>query len=295
MKNEHEVPDTTSTAVPLGHPHHISEKKQYVRPQTCRNCGINGHLYKDCIHPIMSFGIICYRVCNHKTEYLMIQRKDSLSFMEFIRGKYNVNDSMYIRQLVSAMTTNEKNLLLSKQFDDIWNYAWYQNNTSNIKHTAEYVESKHKFEYLLNNNTLGNIITNLAQTIEQEQEWGFPKGRKKLKESDIDCAIREFCEETRLQSNDIEIISDIRPFEEIFFGTNNVLYKHTYYVAKIKNNDVKLCIDMNCIEQMREVRALNWFVYDEVIQHIKTYNVERQQIIQKTNEIICKYENILSA
>ena len=269
------------------------EKKQYVRPQTCRNCGVNGHLYKDCIHPIMSFGIICYRVHNNIVEYLMIQRKDSLSFMEFIRGKYSVNDTMYIRQLVSAMTNDEKDLLINKHFDEIWNYAWYQNNTSNIKHTAEYVESKHKFDYLTNTNTLSNIIDNMVQTIKQEQEWGFPKGRKKLKENDLDCAIREFCEETRLQSGDIEIIADILPFEEIFFGTNNILYKHTYYIAKIKNNDVELCIDMNCIEQMREVRALNWFTYEEVIQHIKMHNVERQQIIQKTNSIIRRHENII--
>ena len=65
------------------------ERKHNNRPQTCRNCGINGHLYKDCVHPIMSFGIICYKVDDMKNiKFLMIQRKDSLSFMEFIRGKY---------------------------------------------------------------------------------------------------------------------------------------------------------------------------------------------------------------
>lgn len=270
-----------------------TEKKQYIRPQTCRNCGVNGHLYKDCIHPIMSFGIICYRIndCN-QIEYLMIQRKDSLSFMEFIRGKYNISDTTYIRQLISAMTTNEKQLLLLKQFDEIWNYVWYQNNTSNIKHTTEYVESKYKFEYLNSNNILPNIINNIVLLTEQEQEWGFPKGRKKLKESDIDCAVREFCEETRLSEDDIQIIESILPFEEIFFGTNNILYKHTYYIAKIKNRDVHLAIDTNCIEQMREVRALNWFTINNVLQHIKAYNVERQQIIQKTDSIIRNHENI---
>lgn len=270
-----------------------TEKKQYIRPQTCRNCGVNGHLYKDCIHPIMSFGIICYRINDYnQIEYLMIQRKDSLSFMEFIRGKYNISDTTYIRQLISAMTTNEKQLLLLKQFDEIWNYVWYQNNTSNIKHTTEYVESKHKFEYLNSNNILPNIINNIVLITEQEQEWGFPKGRKKLKESDIDCAVREFCEETRLSEDDIQIIESILPFEEIFFGTNNILYKHTYYIAKIKNRDVHLAIDTNCIEQMREVRALNWFTINNVLQHIKAYNVERQQIIQKTDSIIRNYENI---
>lgn len=269
------------------------EKRHYIKPQTCRNCGINGHLYKDCIHPIMSFGIICYKVDTDKQiRYLMIQRKDSLSFMEFIRGKYNINDILYIRQLVSAMTFNEKNLLLKKQFDDIWNYVWNQGSTANIKHTTEYIESKYKFEYLNNSNILASVINNVVHVVDQEQEWGFPKGRRKLKETEIDCAIREFCEETRLTSADICIIDNILPFEEIFFGTNNVLYKHTYYVAKVKNNDIPIAVDENCIEQVREVRALNWFCYDEVLQHIKLYNIERHQIIQKTHKIISEYEKL---
>jgi hypothetical protein len=36
--------------------------------------------------------------------FLMIQRKDSLSFMEFIRGKYNTNDIVYIKNLIHSMT-----------------------------------------------------------------------------------------------------------------------------------------------------------------------------------------------
>jgi len=271
-----------------------TERKQCIRPQTCRNCGINGHLYKDCIHPIMSFGIICYDIDeNNKIKYLMIQRKDSLSFMEFIRGKYNTSDVVYIKQLISAMTSNEKLLIVKKSFDDIWNYAWYQNNSSNIKHTTEYIESKHKFEYLNNNNLINNILHSAHNIMDQEQEWGFPKGRRKLKENDLDCAIREFCEETRLISDDIEINKDIIPFEEIFFGTNNVLYKHTYYIAKIKNSNVPIFIDYNCIEQIREVRALMWFSFEEVLKHIKAYNIERHEIIKETDKIIKNHEKIV--
>lgn len=271
-----------------------TERKQCIRPQTCRNCGINGHLYKDCIHPIMSFGVICYDIDeNNKIKYLMIQRKDSLSFMEFIRGKYITSDIVYIKQLISAMTSNEKLLIVNKSFDDIWNYAWYQSNSSNIKHTTEYIESKHKFEYLNNNNLIQNILHSAHNIMDQEQEWGFPKGRRKLKENDLDCAIREFCEETRLISDDIEINNDIIPFEEIFFGTNNVLYKHTYYIAKIKNSDVPIFIDYNCIEQIREVRALMWFSFEEVLKHIKAYNIERHEIIKETDKIIKNYEKIV--
>jgi 8-oxo-dGTP pyrophosphatase MutT (NUDIX family) len=270
-----------------------NEKKTNNRPQTCRNCGINGHLYKDCIHPVMSFGVICYKIVNGEIKFLMIQRKDSLSFMEFIRGKYNTNDIVYIRNLIHSMTQNEKSLISSRSFEDVWNYAWYQNNVSNIKHTNEYTESRNKFEYLKDRQILEKLVNNSFFASEHEQEWGFPKGRRKLKECDIDCAIREFCEETRLSIDDIEVIDNIVPFEEIFFGTNNVLYKHTYYVAKIKDNTLDVCIDKNCLEQIREVRALKWFNYTETINHIKQYNIERHQIVNKINEILKEKEKIL--
>jgi 8-oxo-dGTP pyrophosphatase MutT (NUDIX family) len=272
----------------------IVEKKQYYRPQSCRNCGVNGHLYKDCPHPIMSLGIICYKINNNEIKFLMIQRKDSLSFMEFIRGKYDTQDINYIRQLVSAMTLTEKNMLLKKNFDEIWNYVWCQSYTSVIKHTKEYLESKQKFDILIANNILFGIIESILEVNSLqncEQEWGFPKGRRKLRETDMDCAVREFCEETRLQNEDINIYNKIIPFEEIFYGTNNVLYKHSYYVAKLNKEDSTLSIDPKCIDQIREVRALQWFSYDEVLSHIKTYNIERIEIFKQSYLIIKNIEN----
>ena len=267
------------------------EKKHYIRPQTCRNCGINGHLYKDCVRPIMSFGVICYKIDNGIIKYLMIQRKDSLSFMEFIRGKYNTNDIRYLKKLLNCMTSNERQLLRTKSFDEIWVYAWYQNNTIHIKQTAEYIDSKQKFDTLLVTNILKRLLEN-SFTTNIEQEWGFPKGRRKLKERDFDCAVREFCEETRLKSEDIEVLDQVVPFEEIFFGTNNILYKHTYYLAKMKSMDKNVILDYNCVEQMREVRALKWFTYEETINHIKKHNVERQKIIENANSIILGFEKI---
>lgn len=268
-----------------------SEKKLYIRPQICRNCGTNGHLYKDCLRPIMSFGIICYKIFNNNIKYLMIQRKDSLSFMEFIRGKYATNDIVYISKLVSSMTQNEINLIKDNSFEELWNYTWVQNNSNNVhhfKHTSEYTESKKKLEYIKTYNILNPIISNINISTLSEQEWGFPKGRRKIKESDIDCAVREFYEETRLSINNIDFEKDILPFEEIFFGTNKILYKHTYFIAKISEKDIDfdITLDNNCSEQIKEVRALKWFSYEEVMNHINIYNIERQQIMKELHSIL---------
>jgi len=262
------------------------EKKQFFRPQTCRNCGFNGHLYKDCIHPIMSYGIICYKVEDNEIKYIMIQRKDSLSFMEFIRGKYNINEKHYIIKLINCMTYTERNMIYTKTFDEIWVYAWCHNPTTVFKHTKEYIESKQKFEFLLSNNII-NIYYITSNIL--EQEWGFPKGRKKIKEQDIDCAIREFGEETGLQKNDIDI-KNIEPFEEIFFGTNNILYKHLYFIAKINKKDSTLYINNNCLEQIREIRSLKWCNYDEVINNIKIHNIERKELFKRADQLISSLE-----
>jgi 8-oxo-dGTP pyrophosphatase MutT (NUDIX family) len=264
-----------------------SKKNNYFRPQTCRNCGLNGHLYKDCPHPIMSFGIICYKIINNEVKYVMIQRKDSLSFMEFVRGKYNADDHNYLKQLIEYMTENEKYMIMNNNFDQIWNYTWCQSPHTNFKQTKEYLDSKAKFEHNISNNYLKSLlICKNTKGNETEQEWGFPKGRKKIKEADIDCAVREFCEETQLYKDDISIDRNVIPFQEIFFGTNNVLYKHVYYIAKIIKDDAKIHIDNTCMEQVREVRALKWFTYEEVLMRIKNHNVERIKIFKKAHSVI---------
>ena len=178
------------------------EKIENYKPMSCRNCGLNGHIYKNCPHPIMSFGLICYKIEeNNEIKYLMLQRKDSLSFMEFIRGKYEDYDYNYIKSLLYNMTISERDMILKNNFDMIWNYLWYQNNNT-IKITKEYIESKQKYEILVQSTFFQNYIKTIS-TIFNEQEWGFPKGRRKLKEYDIDCAVREFYEETRIKKDDI--------------------------------------------------------------------------------------------
>jgi hypothetical protein len=87
----------------------------------CANCGCYGHVYRVCNQPVSSFGVICYRTgSDGEREYLMVQRKDSLSFVEFIRGKYNVQNRGYLLRLLANMTTAERELLATQTFDQLW-------------------------------------------------------------------------------------------------------------------------------------------------------------------------------
>ena len=267
------------------------KNKTPFKTQNCRNCGLNGHIYKNCPHPIISFGIICYKIENNEIKYLMIQRKDSLSFMEFVRGKYEISNIEYIKRLLLNMTISERDMILTNNFENIWNYIWFQTDNNCNKNNKEYMNSKYKFSLLNENNFLKNYITSI-KSVFFSQEWGFPKGRRKIKENDIDCAVREFFEETRITEDNISIIKDINPFEEMFFGTNGIMYKHLYYISKLKNTDISIEIDNNCLEQIREIRAISWFNYNEVISHIKSYNTERIELFKFANKKILEYEKL---
>lgn len=213
----------------------------------CANCGQIGHVYKICKYPISSFGVICYRKCkNEQIEYLMVQRKFSLCFVEFVRGNYSLQNRSYILRLFANMTTDERTSLLRGPFRRIWDSFW-QTNESVISacFIREYNKSLYQYSqlrvgYWLRNPALPNQFFSLSRAIidthvvHKEPEWGFPKGRRNINESDIDCARREFVEETTIDIRDVSFL-DMQPVEETFFGMNRVNYRHTYYVATVPN------------------------------------------------------------
>ena len=81
----------------------VSEKLDNYKAY-CNNCGSDGHLYRNCKLPVLSYGILCF---TDEHNILMIQRKDSLSYIEFIRGKYST-----IPIPDADVTLNQSDLLL---------------------------------------------------------------------------------------------------------------------------------------------------------------------------------------
>lgn len=289
------------------HPHRNEGYSVYYhhhRNIVCRNCGCAGHMYKECTQPITSYGIICYRICPYTgaREYMMIQRKDSLCFMEFIRGKYDLSNTTYIQQLFKDMTVAERHLIQTRTFQDLWNHVWYQQSVQ--KHTSEYNFAKTKFDALQRGVKVpgqdGTVdITHIVASTRSpsqhvEPEWGFPKGRRRIREDDVTCALREFVEETGCLASDVHLLAarKLETFEEVFFGTNHVLYKHIYYVGKMAHNGKKR-IDINekNINQVREVRAVEWFTYDDTIDHIRDHNKERKHVFKQVAAAIDRFES----
>lgn len=199
------------------------------------NCGINNHELRDCNNPIKSYGIILFKFNKLKKiyEYLFICRKDSLGYVEFLRGKYSIKDEEQIQRLIDEMTIQEKQNILNYEFNKLWKDLW---NNNDKKYINEKKESQKMFYNIKYNGLLEKCIHN-SKTKWNEQEWGFPKGRRNYKELDIQCAMREFTEETSINVKNISIIENLMPFQEIFIGSNYKSYMHVYFLAKYNNNN----------------------------------------------------------
>ena len=256
----------------------------------CNNCGKQGHMFHQCKLPITSYGIIVFRSSTEGIQYLMIRRKDSFGYIDFIRGKYSTNNLAQLNTIIDEMSIDEKQRILTLPFETLWSEMWGE---SNIQYKNEEYSSKKKFdsirEGLLINDKLVTLkdIVEISKTKWFETEWEFPKGRRNQKEKDLDCALREFEEETGISKTDIKIIENVLPFEEMFIGSNHKSYKHKYFLAFMeKTSDT----DFNLNNfQKTEVSKLEWKTIDNCLESIRPYNLEKKELIQNINKVLQEY------
>lgn len=248
----------------------------------CNNCGREWHVYKHCKSPITSNGIINV---NEKKEYLMICRKKTLGYVDFLRGKYLMTSINHIVNLISEMTLQEKKDLLEKNFNDLWGDLWcVKPDGSSEELIASDKLSCLKKGCMINKEyvTLHKLIATNPTTW-TEPEWGFPKGRRNNYETDIMCALREYEEETGYDRKDMSLIKNIMPYEEIFTGSNYKSYKHKYFIAKSNKSVQKQKY------QESEVSDIQWFSYEDALSKIRPYNVERKQVLAMVHTMLDEY------
>jgi ADP-ribose pyrophosphatase YjhB (NUDIX family) len=260
---------------------------------TCANCGRLGHIYRFCNQPVISYGVICFRLLDKggtvpSIEYLLVQRKDTFSFVEFMRGKYDLKNKAYILNMFQTMTHFERQLVSNNSFEQCWKHLW--SNIDRGKKWAEYSGSKAKFESLKNGYLLsaGPALTTVSvggmvkecNDVTYEPEWGFPKGRRNINESDMKAAFREFFEETAIPTESFCLLSH-KPFEEVFTGSNGVRYKHIYFLARLD------CKAAHAEVSPQELRAAQWMSYQDAISKFPD-NVERMEMFGRIHRFVEK-------
>ena len=248
----------------------------------CNNCGKQGHLYNNCKVPITSYGVIAFRYNKDKIpEYLMIRRKDTLGYIDFLRGKYFIQNKEYLINMFKQMTIQEKENLKNNDFNTLWKNLW--KGSIQTKYKNEELISKDKFNMLVTGVVIKNDFYTLNTLINTsniyetwtEPEWGFPKGRRNYQENDYDCALREFTEETGYNSSILKNIQNILPLEEIFIGSNYKSYKHKYFLMYVSYKD---STEISNYEES-EVSKIEWKSYENCIKDIRSYNLEKKKII----------------
>ena len=253
----------------------------------CNNCGKQGHMFHQCKLPITSYGIITFRSSIEGLQFLMIRRKDSFGYIDFVRGKYSPYNLIQLITMVDEMSLDEKKRILTLPFEQLWTEMW---GNTNIQFKSEEIASKKKFDTLKESVIIDDVkytledIVNLSKTKWRETEWEFPKGRRNQKEKDLDCALREFEEETGIPKESITIIENVIPFEETFIGSNHKSYKHKYFLAYMNNSSDEL----NKF-QITEVSKLEWKTIDNCLESIRPYNLEKKELITNINKVLQEY------
>jgi 8-oxo-dGTP pyrophosphatase MutT (NUDIX family) len=222
---------------------------------------------------------------------LMIQRRDSIGYIELLRAKYKANDIDYIREQISGTTGTEREALMNKSFDELWSELWGKSTFETKQYKQEYDQAKFKFEELnrgLDIEGVKYVLSDLIKEIPVQwstPEWGFPKGRRNILEKDLECAKREFMEETGLLENQFTIFNNIQPIHESFYGNNTIHYCHVYFLAWI-HSDVTVAYNKDNEIMTKEIGNISWFSFDDAITHIRSTNADKREILKRAIDIL---------
>jgi 8-oxo-dGTP pyrophosphatase MutT (NUDIX family) len=235
------------------------------------------------MHPVTSVGCIAVRHVSvggapPAPEVLMVQRRHSLNYMEAVLGKYDVDDTGYVGLILANCTHRERAIIANGDFSAAWRDAW-QTDVVTGKVVDEYERAREKYHSILPR--IPELLTRNPSPY-REPEWGFPKGRRKLMESMVDCGVREFLEETGIRTP-VHVVPG-EPFVEDFVASNGIAYRHIYYIVHVDGarrlpHDMRL--DARNHMQVREVRRVRWMSLPEAFANIRPRNWQRVEMLRR--------------
>lgn len=207
--------------------------------------------------------------------FLMIRQKHSYDYGAFIRGKYSLDKYKAIESMFRQMTQSEINSIINNDnFDELWKLYW---NSDNI---IDYSNAKDKFIKFKSTKDNDILYTDLLKKVKPKYdstEWGFPKGGKNENETEIECAIREFKEETNIDLSIDNVIPNVK-LDETLIGTDGCRYSYKYFVALTTEN-INPIIDVNNLHQTIEIGDIRFMNYDDAYRNIRSFMVGRKLII----------------
>jgi 8-oxo-dGTP pyrophosphatase MutT (NUDIX family) len=221
-----------------------------------------------------SYGIACcrYNLKDKHMEILMVKKRYTFYYVEFIRGHYAPSDDTKILYLFNRISNEEKVEIESMNFDQMWYRVWRDIPTLDSNDYQWFAKCKRKFEM---NFSSARDQMRLRQLLNQSTStdcmWEIPKGRRDQDESELSCALRELREEADYDSNLCMILPETM---ELRTSNNKATYINKYFLALDRSNvfnDTKYKIrskvaklSFNDARQISEIIDVRWMSLVEV-------------------------------
>jgi len=231
---------------------------------------------------------------NKTIYYLLCRRRDTIQYIVVILVKYTnpiKDNGNQLKKYIELMTKEEQQRLIEDwTFDDLWHDVWAgQNDITSITIPLKKFQKNIKIikehaQYCIDN-----------EIYSKEPEWGFIKGKKEFEDkSELECAYREFEEETYCKRSVLEILENVNPIIEEYEGSDGKQYASIYFVARSKRlfELPQRTIDNNKIRKKaisHEIQEIKWVTREKASEMLIPRKI---RAILKAEYLIKQKENV---
>jgi len=202
-----------------------------------------------------SFGIIPIKLFDYKIRFMVIQKRHTYAYLDFMRGMYDEDDDEQLSEKFNLMTFQELSWIANLSNEALWEVTWLTK-----EHFPSYPTCMKRLSSVREKPNFKELI-NSAEGV-RATNWEFPKGHKcKITEKDYECAAREFREETGWET--ITILKEIDPITIEFLGTDKKKYTVVYYIAYCMDKP-RSYLKPSARHQACEIMSYDWISRKEI-------------------------------
>lgn len=233
-----------------------------------------------------SYGImLCsYNRPARRVEVLVVRRRTTYDFYDFIARPTN-NHARLIGML-NNMTCDEKLELLTLDFARIY-YRLYGVDAAALsaEHLSKFCILRDLFNKRFRRDS-GRYLRCLVQASNNvDSIWVVPKGHRELHEARLNCAIREFEEETGINQSSYTVLT-LNP-QMVYHVSNGIRYESYYYPAMLDEPRLRDQIRVNYSNpaQLLEVIDIRWMALVDTIGMPRLYRT-LAQLLKYLRELV---------
>jgi 8-oxo-dGTP pyrophosphatase MutT (NUDIX family) len=241
---------------------------------------------------------------NNQPEILLIKKRYTYCYFSFVFGHYKKYNNKHLQYLFNNMSFGEKVDVLSMKFSNMWYRLWLSDPEKNhtvseykapndsdiqMRNLKCYFRKKNKFESIFlrdSGKRLRRLINNSSNSV---TPWEIPKGGKNENETDIDCAKREFEEETSLTADKYTILWNASPIISSH-KDGDTIYRFVYYIATF-NIGVRWHpkVKFDTSQQLSELEQVQWVSQHE-LNFLNLNEKSKNQLLRLFHRIISTYK-----